>query len=263
VAEGGSQAVADALAACLAEHGGRIETGTPIDSYEQVRRADIVMLDVAPAAAVAILGDRLPRRVARAYGRYRRGAGVVKLDLAVAGGVPWTHPGCRRAGTLHLGGDLTEIVATERAVAAGRLPERPFVLVGQQYLADPGRSVGDVHPIWAYAHVPAGYPGDGADVAEAIVAQLERFAPGVRERIRARAVRSTSDLAAYNRNYAGGDIATGANDPRQVVLRPRAALDPYRTGVDGVYLCSAATPPGAGVHGMCGYHAARSALRGR
>jgi phytoene dehydrogenase-like protein len=263
VAEGGSQAIATALAGLLDDLGGRIETGTPVESFAQLRGADIVMLDVAPAAAAAILGDRLPRRVARAYRRYRRGPGAVKLDLAVEGGVPWTNVDCHRAGTLHLGGDLEEIARTERTVAAGRLPERPFVLVGQQYVADPGRSVGDTHPVWAYAHVPASHPGDGSDAAEAIIAQIERFAPGVRERIRARSVRSTADLAAYNHNYTGGDIATGANDMVQLVLRPRLALDPYRTGVDGVYLCSAATPPGAGVHGMCGFHAARSAMRAR
>jgi phytoene dehydrogenase-like protein len=137
------------------------------------------------------------------------------------------------------------------------MPERPFVLVGQQYLADPGRSAGDLHPIWAYAHVPTGYAGIAED---AIVAQIERFAPGVRDRIRASAVRSAPELARYNPNYVGGDIACGANDARQIVLRPRATMHPYRTGVKGVYLCSSATPPGAGVHGMCGYHAARAAL---
>ena len=255
VAEGGSQSIANALAALLREHGGTIETGAPVTSLP---KADIVMLDVAPAAAAGIIGDRLPARVARAYRRYRHGPGVVKLDLAVEGGIPWADERCRQAGTVHLGGDLHEIVETERAVAAGRPPERPFVLVGQQYVADPTRSSGDVHPVWTYAHVPAGYTGDAT---QAILAQIERFAPGVRARIRGRFVRTPADMTAYNANYVGGDIATGANDPWQIVMRPRLGFDPYRTGVDGVYLCSAATPPGAGAHGMCGFHAARSALR--
>jgi phytoene dehydrogenase-like protein len=175
----------------------------------------------------------------------------------VEGGIPWANEACGRAGTVHLGGTLEELAAGEAEVIRGRMPASPFVLIGQQYLADPGRSAGDVHPVWAYAHVPAGYDGDATD---AILNQLERFAPGVRARIRAQRSRSPKELAEYNPNYIGGDIATGSNDPRQLLLRPRAAVDPYATGVPGVYLCSAATPPGAGVHGMCGHHAARSAL---
>jgi phytoene dehydrogenase-like protein len=215
------------------------------------------MLDVTPGAAARILGERLPAHVARAYRRYRHGPGAFKLDLAVEGGIPWTDEACRRAGTVHLGGTLEEIVRAEDDIAAGRMPQRPFVLIGQQYLADPSRSAGDLHPVWAYAHVPAGYTGDAT---EAILDQIERFAPGVRGRIRAQVARTTSELTAYNPNYVGGDIAAGANNPRQLLLRPRIAFDPYRTGVPGVYLCSAATPPGAGVHGMCGFHAAKSAL---
>jgi phytoene dehydrogenase-like protein len=152
---------------------------------------------------------------------------------------------------------LAELAATEQEVANGRMPSRPFVLIGQQYLADPGRSAGDLHPVWAYAHVPAGYTGDAT---AAILDQIERFAPGTRERIRAQVVRTPAEFAAYNPNYVGGDIGTGANDPRQLLLRPRIGVRPYWTGVPGVYLCSAATPPGAGVHGMCGHLAARSAL---
>ena len=257
VARGGSQSIADALASLLRAYGGTVQTGVAVKSYAEVSSADIVMLDVAPGSAARILGDRLPRRVARAYRRYRHGPGAFKLDLAVEGGIPWSDEVCRSAGTVHLGGTLEEVAHAEDEVAAGRMPRRPFVLIGQQYLADPSRSAGDLHPVWAYAHVPAGY---GGDATEAILSQLERFAPGVRGRIRAKAARSTADLAAYNANYVGGDIATGANDPRQLLLRPRIALDPYRTGVAGVYLCSAATPPGAGVHGMCGFHAATSAL---
>jgi phytoene dehydrogenase-like protein len=258
VAVGGSRTVTDALAAMVTASGGRIETGVRVHSFDELPPADVVLLDLTPVGAAGVLGDRLPPRIGRAYRRFRHAPGAFKVDLAVAGGVPWTDEACRRAGTVHVGGALPEIVAAERDVSRGRMPERPFVLVGQQYLADPARSAGDVHPIWAYAHVPHGHPGD---VTDQVLDQIERFAPGLRERIVARSVRSTADLAAYNANYVGGDIITGANTVRQVAMRPRIALDPYRTGVPGVFLCSAATPPGAGVHGMCGHNAARSALR--
>jgi phytoene dehydrogenase-like protein len=259
VAEGGSQAIADGLAGLLVEAGGSISTDRHVETLAGLD-ADIVMLDVSPRSALALLGEQLPPRVRRSYRRYRYGAAAFKLDLAVEGGVPWSNESCRSAGTVHLGGTLEEMIATESAVHRGQMPDRPFVLVGQQYLCDPGRSVGDVHPIWAYAHVPTGYTGDATD---AIVAQIERFAPGFRDRIIATATRSPAALEAHNANYVHGDIATGANDPLQTVFRPRIAVDPYATGVPGVYLCSAATPPGAGVHGMCGYNAARSALRHR
>jgi phytoene dehydrogenase-like protein len=260
VAEGGSQAISIALAGLLRELGGSIETGRPVTSLSDLPAARIVMLDVSPSAAADILGDRLPARIARAYRRFRYGPGAFKLDLAVEDGIPWANPDVGNAGTVHLGGTLEEIARAERDVHEGRLPERPFVLVGQQYTADPGRAAGTVRPVWTYAHVPAGYDGDAS---EAIIGQIERFAPGVRDRIRATFRRSATDLPGYNPNYVGGDIATGANDPIQVLLRPRVALAPYRTGVPGVYLCSAATPPGAGVHGMCGYNAARAVLRTR
>jgi phytoene dehydrogenase-like protein len=258
VAEGGSQAIADALAAVVTGHGGRIETGVRVTGPADLPAADAVLLDLAPAAAADVLGDRLPPRIARAYRRFRRGPGAFKVDFAVQDGVPWTHEAARRAGTVHVGGTLAEVAATERDVCAGRLPERPFVLVGQQYLADPKRSVGDVHPVWAYAHVPHGYTGDAT---EAITAQIERFAPGFRDRIVGTASRSPAAIARDNPNFAGGDILTGAKDARQLVLGPRATLTPYDTGVPGVFLCSAATPPGPGAHGMCGAHAATRALR--
>jgi phytoene dehydrogenase-like protein len=257
VAGGGSGAITDALASALAEHGGRIETGRRVTSLDELS-ADIVALDLAPAAVAEIAGERLPARVARAFRRYRHGPGAFKVDLAVEGGVPWTSDACREAGTVHVIGPFEELVAAERAVNRGRMPERPFVLVGQQYLADQSRSKGSLHPIWAYAHVPSGYTGDAT---EAVIGQIERFAPGLRERIVATSVRGPADLAAYNPNYLGGDIIAGANTPVRVLIRPRLALDPYSTGIPGVYICSAATPPGAGVHGMGGYNAARSALR--
>jgi phytoene dehydrogenase-like protein len=258
VAKGGSRAITDALAAELRERGGAIETGRRVTSLAELGSPEIVVFDLAPGAVADIAGDRLPHRVARAYRRYRHGPGAFKVDLAVEGGVPWTNEHCRRAGTVHVIGSFEELVEAERCVNRGTMPERPFLLVGQQYLADPSRSVGDLHPVWIYAHVPSGYTGD---VSESVLGQVERFAPGFRERIVQTATRTPADLEAYNANYVGGDIITGANGPVQVLFRPRVALDPYSTGMAGVYICSAATPPGAGAHGMNGYNAARSALR--
>jgi phytoene dehydrogenase-like protein len=258
VAKGGSRAITDALASVLSEHGGRIETGQRVTSFDELGGADVVVFDLAPGAVAEIAGERLPAGVARAYRRYRHGPGAFKLDLAVEGGVPWANESCRRAGTVHAAGTFEEIAIAERAINRGSMPERPFILVGQQYLADPSRSKGDLHPLWVYAHVPSGYSGDAT---ECVLRQIERFAPGFRERIVETSVRTPADLEAYNANYVGGDIITGANSPVQILIRPRLALDPYSAGIDGVYICSAATPPGAGAHGMNGYNAARSALR--
>lgn len=257
VAAGGSRAITDAMAAKLSDLGGKIETGIRIESAAQLPGSAVTVFDLAPEAVAGILGDRLPSRVAKSYRNFRRGPGAFKVDFAVEGGVPWVNPAAHRAGTVHLAGTFAELAATERDIHAGRMPERPFVLVGQQYLADPQRSVGNVHPVWSYAHVPNGYTGDAT---EAIIAQIERFAPGFRERIVAHTVRSTAAMAEYNPNYLGGDIMTGAKDIRQLTFGPRVTLSPYSTGLDGHYICSAATPPGPGAHGMCGYHAARTAL---
>jgi len=257
VAEGGSQSIADALVAVIEQHGGVIETGQRVASAADLPPSDALLLDVAPGAAADLLGDRLPDKVAKAYRRFRHGPGAFKVDFAVEGGVPWVAEAARRAGTVHLGGDLAEVVANEAAVHRGVMPDWPFVLVGQQYLADPSRSVGDVHPLWTYAHVPSGFTGDATD---ALTAQIERFAPGFRDRIVGVAVRSTTELSVDNANYVGGDIIGGASSPSQVVFRPRVAVDPYATGIPGVYLCSASTPPGAGAHGMCGANAAARAL---
>ncbi|MGF6882684.1 phytoene dehydrogenase-like protein [Nocardia sp. GAS34] len=258
VAAGGSHAITLALAALLADLGGKIETGVRVSTHTQLPTADITMLDLAPEAVAELLRDRLPARIAHAYRNFRRGPGAFKVDFAVAEGVPWTNPEARRAGTVHLGGPYAEIAAAERDTHAGRLPERPFVLIGQQYLADPQRSVGDIHPVWAYAHVPHGYTGDAT---EAIIARIEQFAPGFRDRVIGRSVRTTTELAAYNPNFTGGDIMTGSKDIRQLVFGPRITLSPYTIGVPGMYICSAATPPGPGAHGMCGANAADRALR--
>ena len=258
VPRGGSASIAAALAADLREHGGTIQTGVRVRSLAELPTADAVVLDLVPRAIAEIAGERLPRRVARAYRRYRHGPAAFKLDLAVRGGIPWRNEACRRAGTLHLIGSFEELVAAERAANEGRMPERPLVLAAQQYLADPDRSAGDVHPVWAYCHVPNGWEGDAS---EAILGQFERFAPGTRERIVASSARSPADLEAGNANYIGGDIIGGANNPWQVLIRPRLALNPYSTGIPGVFICSAATPPGGGVHGTNGFLAAQAALR--
>jgi phytoene dehydrogenase-like protein len=257
VAAGGSQSITNALASLLVDLGGKIETGVRVAAASQLPPADVTIFDVAPGGVAAILGDRLPARVARAYRRFRQGPGAFKVDFAVEGGVPWTNPDARRAGTVHLAGAYSELAAAERDIHAGRMPQRPFVLVGQQYLADPGRSVGTIHPVWSYAHVPNGFSGDAT---AAIIAQIERFAPGFAGRIVGQAVRTTQQMAAYNPNYVGGDIMTGAKDIRQLAFGPRITLSPYEIGVPGMYICSAATPPGPGAHGMCGANAARAAL---
>jgi phytoene dehydrogenase-like protein len=257
VAEGGSGAISRAMIAVLEEYGGKVETGVRVDSLHQLKDADLVLLDVAPGTAVRIAGDAMPARIRRSLLRYRHGPGVFKVDFALSGEVPWTHEASRRAGTVHVIGDFAELARAEQQVVSGQLPDRPYLLVGQQYLADPSRAEGDLRPLYAYAHVPAGFQGDATPLIEA---QIERFAPGFRDLIVDRHVRSTTQLQEYNANYVGGDVTTGANTARQLVFRPRATLHPYSLGVPGTYLCSAATPPGAGAHGMCGYNAAQAAL---
>lgn len=258
VAEGGSQSIARSMASVLRAHGGTIHTGVRVTGHRQLPPADVTLLDLDPGQVVALYGDRLPVRVRLAYRRFRRAPGVFKLDLAVEGGVPWRNEHARRAGTVHLGGPFAEVARAERDVVAGRMPERPFVLVGQQYLADPSRSAGDIHPVYTYAHVPYGYD---ADASEVILRQLERFAPGVRDRVVGHRATPPAGFATANPNFTGGDIITGAKTTSQLLLGPRPALDPYATGLPGVFLCSAATPPGPGAHGLCGAGAAAAALR--
>ena len=255
---GGTARIAEVLEQVLSSLGGKIETGRYVRSLRELPAADIVMFDLSPGAIADIVGDVLPSRIRRAYRRFRFGPAAFKIDLAVQGGVPWTNEHCRASGTVHVCGTLDEVVAAERATHAGRMPDRPFIIVAQQYLVDRSRSVGDIHPVYAYAHVPHGYTGDATDT---ILNQIERFAPGFRDRILASFSRTPTELHAYNPNYVGGDIVGGANSPLQMVMRPRIAADPYRTGVSGVYICSASTPPGIGVHGMSGHNAALSAIR--
>lgn len=262
VAEGGSRAIADAMVAVLAELGGTVRTGVDVTRLDTLAdeaggEPDVVLLDTSPTAAVRIAGERIAPRVRRSLERYRYGPAAFKVDLALDGPVPWTNPDVRRAGTVHVGGTAAEIAHAEAMTSRGVMPARPFVLVAQQHVADPTRSQDGHVPVWAYAHVPHAWEGDAT---EAILGQVERFAPGVRDRVVAVASRGPAELEAHNPNYVGGDIGTGANGLTQLLVRPRLAVDPYRLG-EGLYLCSAATPPGAGVHGMCGFHAAESALR--
>ena len=258
VAKGGSQAITVALAAYLRDLGGRIETGRWVRDYADLPPARAVFFDVTPRQAVAILGERLPARARRQLQRYRYGPGVFKLDLVLDGPIPWKDPACTQAAMVHVGGTLEEIALAESTVWEGRRPERPFVLLAQQSLFDPGRVNGEKQAVWAYCHVPN---GSTVDMTVPVEKQIERFAPGFRQRILARHVFNAMQMQGYNPNYIGGDIAGGAQDWRQLFTRPTLSLLSYALPVKGAYLCSSSTPPGGGVHGMCGYHAARAALR--
>lgn len=255
---GGAQRLADALAGCLRELGGTILTGWPVTSLEELPPARTVFLDLSPRQVLAVAGDRLGRHYRQQLQKYRYGPGVCKVDWALAGPIPWRAAECAGAGTLHLGGTLEEIAESERAVWAGEHPQRPFVILAQPSLFDPTRAPHGRQTGWAYCHVPN---GSERDMAERIEAQVERFAPGFRELILARHVRTAAGYERYNPNYVGGDINGGVQDLRQLFARPMAREVPYATGAAGLYLCSSSTPPGGGVHGMCGYHAARAALK--
>jgi phytoene dehydrogenase-like protein len=249
-ARGGSQALADALAGKLRAYGGEIRTSSPVDVLPE---ADVVLCDVSPRELVRLTGSKLPARYARALQRYRHGPGAFKLDWALSGPIPWRDERCARAATVHLGGSFEEIVVSER----GGIVERPFVLLAQPSLWDDTRAPAGHHTAWAYCHVPN---GSTADMTGMIEAQVERFAPGFRDRILARSARGPAELEAHNRNLVGGDLNGGIMDLRQLYTRPVIARNPYRTPLTGVYLCSASTPPGGGVHGMCGFGAAKTAL---
>ena len=251
---GGSQALADALAAKLRSLGGEVVTSSPVD---ELPRADVVVADVVPRELLRIAGDSLPERYARRLRAYRHGPGAFKLDWALDGPIPWAAEECRRAGTVHLGGTLDEISHSEWGAWRGRPVGRPFVLLAQTSLFDPTRAPAGKHTAWAYCHVPN---GSDVDMTERIEAQVERFAPGFSELILARHTMGPAELEARNRNLVGGDLNGGAMDLGQLLFRPVRRLVPYRTPVRGLYICSAATPPGGGVHGMCGYSAARTAL---
>jgi phytoene dehydrogenase-like protein len=254
VARGGSQTVADALASIARSHGAEIVTGHRVERIDELDDAGAVLFDLTPRQIVAIAGHRLPDRYRRALERYRYGPGVFKLDWALDGPIPWAAPECLRAGTVHIGGTFEEIAASER----GDGGQRPYVLLSQPTVCDPSRAPAGKHVGWAYCHVPA---GSTTDMTAAIEGQVERFAPGFRERILARACMNAAEMEAYNPNYVGGDINGGLMDLRQLFTRPVARPVPYTTPDERLFICSSATPPGGGVHGMCGYFAAKAALR--
>lgn len=256
-ARGGSQAIADAMAKRLAELGGTIETGRLVRSLDDVPSSRAVLFDVTPRQLVRICGDALPDGYRSRLGAFRYGPGIFKVDYALSEPVPWTNADARRAGTLHLGGTLREIAAAEADVGAGRHPSRPFVLVAQQSLFDPSRAPEGQHTLWTYCHVPA---RSTLDMTGAIEAQIERFAPGFRDVVLARHTADSSWYEAYNPNLIGGDIAGGSHAGLQLLLRPRPGVHPYKTPNPRLFLCSSSTPPGGGVHGMCGLHAAQAAL---
>jgi phytoene dehydrogenase-like protein len=258
VARGGSIAIARALAGCLRALGGGIETGRRVRSLGDLPAARVYLFDTSPAQLADIAAPALPARYLRRLRRYRYGPGVFKLDWALDGPIPWSDPRCLQASTVHLGGTLEEIAAAEAAVWRGEHPERPFVLLVQQSQFDPTRAPPGKHTGYAYCHVP---PGSAVDLTGVLERQVERFAPGFRDRILARHVMRTDDFERHNPNLVGGAITGGVADLFQAFARPVARLDPYSTPNPRLFLCSASTPPGGGVHGMCGYHAARSALR--
>ncbi len=256
--KGGSQSIADALASYLISLGGEVFTGVRIGSVDEVPRTRTVLFDVTPRQLLDIAGVHFTERYRGALKRYRYGPGVFKVDLALDGPIPWSAGECLRAGTVHLGGTLEEISAGEAAVARGEHPERPFILLAQQSLFDPTRAPEGKHTVWAYCHVPN---GSTFDMTERIEAQIERFAPGFRDRILARSAWGPADLEGWNANLVGGDINGGYMDVRQLFARPMIRANPYSTSAPGLYLCSSSTPPGGAVHGLCGFMAARSALR--
>ena len=256
--KGGSQKIADALASYLRSLGGGIFTGIRVRSLDDVPRARTVLFDVTPRQLLDIAGEHFTPSYSKALRRYRYGPGVFKMDFALDGKIPWRDEECLRAGTVHLGGTLEEISTGEAAVARGDHPERPFVLLAQQSLFDETRAPDGKHAVWAYCHVPN---GSTFDMTGRIEAQIERFAPGFRDRILAKNTMTTIDLESWNANLVGGDINGGLMNLRQFVARPVARANPYSTSAPGLYLCSSSTPPGGAVHGLCGFMAARSALR--
>jgi phytoene dehydrogenase-like protein len=254
----GSQQISNALAGYLRELGGKIEVNRPIENLRDLAKSRAILLDVSVWEFLRIVGPELPSRYRRRLESFRHAPGIFKIDYALSEPIPWKAEACRRAGTIHLGGTMDEIAAAECHLSRGKIPERPFVLVAQQSVFDQTRTPTGQHTLWAYCHVPFNCDDD---MSHRIESQIERFAPGFRDCILARHKMSAADLGKSNSNMAGGDINGGATNLRQLVGRPVLSPTPYRTPIKGVYLCSSSTPPGGGVHGMCGYHAARAALR--
>ncbi|MCU1459103.1 MAG: dependent oxidoreductase [Actinomycetia bacterium] len=257
VVEGGSQVLADSLVAVLEEHGGKVVTDHEVTSLAELPPSRAVVLDLTPRQILRVADGELPHRYARSLRRFRYGPGVFKIDWALDGPVPWSAPEACRTATVHLGGTLEEMVLSESESNAGRLAERPYVLFVQPTVVDPTRAPTGKHVAWAYCHVPN---GSTADRTDAIEAQVERFAPGFRDLVLARSVMNSADVERHNANYVGGDINGGAGDIRQLFTRPVVSPHPWVTPRPGLYICSSSTPPGGGVHGMCGLHAARAVL---
>ena len=255
---GGAQAITDAMGAYLRTLGGDIVAGWQVQSLDELPPSRTVLLDVTPRQVLRLAGSRLPAAYRRRLERFRYGPGVHKVDYALSEPAPWRAQICRRAGTIHLGGTLAEIAASEEATSSGRTPKQPYVLVAQHSVFDTTRAPAGKHTLWAYCHTPH---ASTTDMTAAIDAQIERFAPGFQDTVLARAVINNADYERYNPNYVGGDINSGVQDLRQLWTRPLLRFPPYSTPVPGLYLCSSSTPPGGGVHGMCGFNAARAALR--
>jgi phytoene dehydrogenase-like protein len=258
MARGGSQHITEAMAAYLRTLGGEIVTGAPVGNIDDLPAARHVLFDLTPRQVARIAGHKLPPGYVRKLNAFRYGPGIFKVDWALAGPIPWKDPNCGRAATVHVGGPFADVVASEHAVWQGRHPDRPFILLAQQTLFDPSRAPAGRHTAWAYCHVPN---GSTVDMTDRITAQIERFAPGFRDLILATHTYNTTQVEAYNANYIGGDINGGVQDWRQFYTRPMLRAVPYSTPNPAIYLCSSSTPPGGGVHGMCGYHAARAVLR--
>jgi phytoene dehydrogenase-like protein len=256
--KGGSQKISDALASYFTSLKGRIVTGTPISSTRELPSARVILVDITPQQLLRFAGDEFPPSYRWELQKYQYGPGVFKVDWALNSPIPWRAKECRRAGTLHIGGSMDEIAAGEQAVARGQCAERPLVLLAQQSLFDPSRAPEGKHSAWAYCHLPR---GSKVDMTERIESQVERFAPGFRDCILSRHTMSPADFESYNPNYIGGDISGGLQNLLQIVARPSLRISPYSTPIKNLFICSSSTPPGGGVHGMCGYHAARAVLK--
>jgi len=256
-ARGGSGAITQAMVDLLVERGGELRTSSPVRSMADIPRSRAVLFDLTPRQLLAVAGDELSATYRRRLERFRYGPGVFKIDYALRQPVPWINRDCRRAGTVHLGGSVAEVAAAAHEVASGRHPEKPFVLVAQQSLVDASRAPSGKHTLWTYCHVPN---GSDLDMTDAIERQIERFAPGFGDVVLARHSAGTGWYEGYNANNVGGDINGGSFSGLQLMFRPTISLHPYRTSNPRLFLCSSSTPPGGGVHGMCGFHAAESAL---
>ena len=258
IAKFGSQSISNALEKCLLEHGGEIETDNFVNSLEELPKTKIILCDITPKQLISIAGDKIKKKYLKSISKYRYGPGVFKIDWALDEPVPWASKDCYRAGTIHLGGTSLEIAQSEQEVSDGKHPDNPYVLIGQQSLFDKTRAPNGKHTLWGYSHVPN---GSNEDMTDRIENQIERFAPGFKDLIIQKTIKTPVDMQQYNQNYIGGDIAGGIQDYRQLFTRPDWSLTPYATSTKGLYLCSSSTPPGSGVHGMCGYLAAKAALK--